>query len=100
MKDVALYEGILTKLNSYFSDLYFIFYEFSNLMNGQVVNKGASFFPAFLYCTHMKKDGDRGRHRMRARVAWQARSVAWLPMTRSIGGGGDFGREPAARRKR
>jgi hypothetical protein len=36
MKDVALYEGILTKLNSYFSDLYFIFYEFSNLMNGQV----------------------------------------------------------------
>jgi hypothetical protein len=28
MKDVALYEGILTKLNSYFSDLYFIFYDF------------------------------------------------------------------------
>jgi hypothetical protein len=34
-------------------------------MNEQVENKGASFFPAFLYCTHMKKDGDRGRHRMR-----------------------------------
>jgi hypothetical protein len=45
MKDVALYEGILTNLNSYFSDMYFIFFEFSNLMNGQVVNKGASFFP-------------------------------------------------------
>jgi hypothetical protein len=43
-------------------------------MNEQVVNKGASFFPAFLYYTHMKKDGDRGRHQMKARVAWQARS--------------------------
>jgi hypothetical protein len=69
-------------------------------MNEQVVNKGVSFFPAFLYCTNMKKDGDRGRHRMKARVAWQARSVVWLPMTRSIGGGGAFGRKPAARRKR
>jgi hypothetical protein len=56
-------------------------------MNEQVVNKGVSFFPAFLYCTHMKKDGDRGRQRMKARVAWKARSVAWLPTTRSIGGG-------------
>jgi hypothetical protein len=99
MKDVALYEGILTKLNSYFSDLYFIFYEFSNLMNGQVVNKGASVFPC-LSLLHAHKDGDRGRHRMKAWVAWQARSVAWLSMTRSIGGGGAFGREPAVRRKR
>jgi hypothetical protein len=36
MKDVVTDEGIATKLNSYFSDLYFIFYEFSNFMNGQV----------------------------------------------------------------
>jgi hypothetical protein len=36
MKDVVTDERIPTKLNSYFSDLYFIFYEFSNLMNGQV----------------------------------------------------------------
>jgi hypothetical protein len=43
-------------------------------MNEQVENKDASFFPAFFYCTHMKKDGDRGRQRMKARVAWQARS--------------------------
>jgi hypothetical protein len=28
-------------------------------MNEQVVNKGASFFLAFLYCMHMKKDGIR-----------------------------------------
>jgi hypothetical protein len=41
-------------------------------MNEQVVNKGASFFHVFLYCTHMKKDGDRGKHRMKERVAWQA----------------------------
>jgi hypothetical protein len=36
MKDVVTYEGIPSKLNSYFSDLYFIFYGFSNFMNGQV----------------------------------------------------------------
>jgi hypothetical protein len=36
MKDVALYEGIPTKLNSCFYDLYFIFYEFLNFMNRQV----------------------------------------------------------------
>jgi hypothetical protein len=34
MKDAVPDEGIPTKLNSYFSDLYFIFYKFSN--NGQV----------------------------------------------------------------
>jgi hypothetical protein len=98
MKDVALYEGILTKLNSYFSDLYFIFYEFSNLMNGQVVNKGASFFPC-LSLLHAHKDGDRGRHRMKAWVAWQARSVSWLddPLNRWRRA---FRRKPAARRKR
>jgi hypothetical protein len=56
MKDVALYEGILTKLNSYFSNLYFIFYEFSNLMNGQVVNKGSSFFP-YLSLLHAHEEG-------------------------------------------
>jgi hypothetical protein len=36
MKDVVLYEMVPTKFDSYFSDLYFIFYEFSNFMNGQV----------------------------------------------------------------
>jgi hypothetical protein len=36
MKDVVLYEVVPTKFDSYFSDLYFIFYEFSNFMNGQV----------------------------------------------------------------
>jgi hypothetical protein len=36
MKDVITDEEIPTKLNSYFSDLYFIFYEFSSLKNGQV----------------------------------------------------------------
>jgi hypothetical protein len=36
MKDVVPDEGIPTKLYLYFSDLYFIFYEFSNFMNGQV----------------------------------------------------------------
>jgi hypothetical protein len=68
-------------------------------MNEQVVNKGVSFFPAFLHCTHMKKDGDRGRHRMKARVAWQARSVSWLndPLDRWRRA---FGRKPAGRRKR
>jgi hypothetical protein len=46
-------------------------------MNEQVVNKGVSFFPAFLYCTHMKKEGDRGRHRMKAQARYgrPARSV-------------------------
>jgi hypothetical protein len=34
MKDVVSDEGIPTKLNSYFSDLYFIFYKFSNFKNG------------------------------------------------------------------
>jgi hypothetical protein len=29
-------KDVVKKLNLYFSDLYFIFYEFSNLMNGQV----------------------------------------------------------------
>jgi hypothetical protein len=41
MKDVVLYEGIPTKLNSYFYDLYFIFYEFSNFMNRQVYKSTA-----------------------------------------------------------
>jgi hypothetical protein len=36
MKDIVTDEEILTKLNSYFSDMYFSFYEFSNFMNGQV----------------------------------------------------------------
>jgi hypothetical protein len=36
MKDVVLYEVVPTKFDSYFSDLYFIFYEFSNFTNGQV----------------------------------------------------------------
>jgi hypothetical protein len=36
MKDVVLYEVVPTKFDSYFSDLYFIFYEFSNFMNEQV----------------------------------------------------------------
>jgi hypothetical protein len=36
MKDAVPDEGILTKLNSYSPDLYFIFYKFSNFMNGQV----------------------------------------------------------------
>jgi hypothetical protein len=39
MKDAVPDEGILRKLNSYFSDLYFIFYKFSNFMNAQVQNK-------------------------------------------------------------
>jgi hypothetical protein len=36
MKDVVPNDGIPTTLHSYFSDLYFIFYEFSNFKNGQV----------------------------------------------------------------
>jgi hypothetical protein len=36
MKDVVLYEVVPTKFDSYFSDLYFIFYQFSNFMNRQV----------------------------------------------------------------
>jgi hypothetical protein len=36
MKDEVLYEVVPTKFDSYFSDLYFIFYEFSNFMNEQV----------------------------------------------------------------
>jgi hypothetical protein len=36
MKDVVPDEGIPTELNSYFSDLYFIFYELSSFKNGQV----------------------------------------------------------------
>jgi hypothetical protein len=36
MKDVVPNEGIPTKLNSYFSDLYFIFYKFSNFKTEQV----------------------------------------------------------------
>jgi hypothetical protein len=36
MKDVVSDGGIPTKLNSYFSDLYFIFYKFSNFKNEQV----------------------------------------------------------------
>jgi hypothetical protein len=35
MKDVVPDEGIPTKLNSYFSDFYFIFYKFSNIKNGK-----------------------------------------------------------------
>jgi hypothetical protein len=31
MKDVVLYGAVATKFVSYFSDLYFISYEFSNL---------------------------------------------------------------------
>jgi hypothetical protein len=34
MKDVVLDEAVSTKFNLYFSYLYFIFYEFSNFMNG------------------------------------------------------------------
>jgi hypothetical protein len=37
MKDVVLYESVPTKFDSYFSDLYFIFYEFSNFINEQVL---------------------------------------------------------------
>jgi hypothetical protein len=37
MKDVVLYESVLTKFDSYFYDLYFIFYKFSNFINGQVL---------------------------------------------------------------
>jgi hypothetical protein len=33
IKDVVLYEGILTKFISYFSQLYFIFYKSSNFRN-------------------------------------------------------------------
>jgi hypothetical protein len=36
MKDAALDEGIPTKLNSYFSELYCILYKFSNFKNGQL----------------------------------------------------------------
>jgi hypothetical protein len=39
MKDVVPDEGILRKLNSYFFDLYFIFYKFSNFINAQVQDK-------------------------------------------------------------
>jgi hypothetical protein len=39
MKDVVPDEGIPRKLNSYFLDLYFIFYKFSNFKNAQVQNK-------------------------------------------------------------
>jgi hypothetical protein len=52
MKDVAPDEGIPTKFVSRFLEFYFIFYEFLINMNEQVVNKGVSFFPAFLHCTH------------------------------------------------
>jgi hypothetical protein len=37
LKNRALYESVPTKFDSYFSDLYFIFYKFSNFMNGQVL---------------------------------------------------------------
>jgi hypothetical protein len=40
MKDAVPDEGILRKLNSYFSDLYFIFYQFSNFMNAQYKTRG------------------------------------------------------------
>jgi hypothetical protein len=39
MKDAVPEEGIPGKLNSYFYDLYFIFYNFSNFMNALVQNK-------------------------------------------------------------
>jgi hypothetical protein len=34
MKDIVLDEAVPTKFNLYFSYLYFIFYKFSNFMNG------------------------------------------------------------------
>jgi hypothetical protein len=36
MKDVVLYEAVPTKFVSSFLELYCIFYEFLNFMNGQV----------------------------------------------------------------
>jgi hypothetical protein len=49
MKDVVLDEGIPIKLNSYFCDLQFLFYEFSKIKNGQVQNRRANcFFPLSL----------------------------------------------------
>jgi hypothetical protein len=36
IKDVVLDKAVPIKFNSYFSDMYFIFYEISNFMNGQV----------------------------------------------------------------
>jgi hypothetical protein len=36
MKDIVLYEGIPTKLNSYFYELSFIGYEFSKSIDAQV----------------------------------------------------------------
>jgi hypothetical protein len=36
MKDIVPDEEIRTKLNSYFSNMYFSFYEFSNFMNRQI----------------------------------------------------------------
>jgi hypothetical protein len=39
MKSVVLDEAVPTKFNLYFSGLYFIFYEFSNFMNGKSVQK-------------------------------------------------------------
>jgi hypothetical protein len=36
MKDVVLYDAIPTQFNLYFYELYFICYEFSKFINGQV----------------------------------------------------------------
>jgi hypothetical protein len=74
MKDAVLDEGILRKLNSYFSDLYFIFYKLSNFMNAQVQNKRQTVGSSCLkfnvdWCSHWtgRPQGSNGGERPRWR---------------------------------
>jgi hypothetical protein len=50
MKDVVLYETVPKKIVSYFPNLYFIFYKFSNFMNGEVQQQKKKLLQAPLHC--------------------------------------------------
>jgi hypothetical protein len=78
-------------------------------MNEQVVNKGAGFFPTSLLHAHEEGWGSgyapnegwgSGYAPNEGMGGKLAQTAAWLSMTRSIRGGGAFGREPAPEEKK